>query len=288
MWESDILALGDGSVLVQCGPMRMFIEASEAGRPRQEICLDAARAAVGYLKEIADERFSLMRPAVETPPLAPGSLPYVMWDAARSVGDADLTPMAAVAGTIADATADFLADRGMTRVAVNNGGDIAVRLEHGETLRVGIRRDVQMRETAQIMIIRPEMGIGGVCTSGLGGWSFTRGIANAVTALAPRAAIADAAATAVANRTNVESPVIERCLAEHIHPDTDLKGVPITRSVGRLTPTEIEEALDRGVEAAENLSERGLIHGALLFVRRHTGATSAFVGDLDGRAGAVG
>ena len=109
--------------------------------------------------------------------------------------------MAAVAGTIADATADFLAESGLTRVIVNNGGDVAVRLAEGEKVSVGIRPDVNRPRVSHRLLLAPEMDIGGVCTSGLGGRSFTRGIASAATVFANRAAIADAAATAVANAT---------------------------------------------------------------------------------------
>ena len=56
--------------------------------------------------------------------------------------------MAAVAGTIADAVADRLAARGMDMVAVNNGGDIAVRLSEDNTVRVGLRRDGRRLERA--------------------------------------------------------------------------------------------------------------------------------------------
>ena len=62
-----------------------------------------------------------------------------MWTAAKRIGDGDLTPMAAVAGTIAAATADFLEHLGMTRVVVNNGGDLALRLKGEEKLYIGIR-----------------------------------------------------------------------------------------------------------------------------------------------------
>jgi ApbE superfamily uncharacterized protein (UPF0280 family) len=69
-----------------------------------------------------------------------------MLESVRAVGDARLTPMAAVAGTIADGVADFLFSRGMTKVIVNNGGDIAVRLKAPNAVRVGLREDVNSEE----------------------------------------------------------------------------------------------------------------------------------------------
>ena len=111
------------------------------------------------------------------------------------------------------------------------------------------------------------MGIGGVCTSGLGGRSFTRGIASAATVFADRAAIADAAATAVANATFVKTSAVRRWLADAIDPDTDLKGVEVTTAVGILSDREIEMALGQGITRAEDLVNRGLIKGACVAVK---------------------
>ena len=59
-----------------------------------------------------------------------------MVESVQALCEKDLTPMAAVAGTIADGVADFLFDRGMTKVVVDNGGDIAARCKEGESVRV--------------------------------------------------------------------------------------------------------------------------------------------------------
>jgi ApbE superfamily uncharacterized protein (UPF0280 family) len=196
-----------------------------------------------------------------------------MWQAAALVGDPDLTPMAAVAGAIADATADFLEERGMTRVVVNNGGDLAVRLKGGERLSVGIRPDVQEQRVTHRVFLSAPMGIRGVATSGLGGRSFTRGIASAVTVFGSSAAIADAAATAVANATHIPDPAVTRRKADSIYPDTDLKGVEVTVSVGALTKSQIATALRQGRSRGEELVGRGLITGACVFVKGRMAAT---------------
>jgi len=202
-----------------------------------------------------------------------GLLVHTMWAAASVIGDDDLTPMAAVAGTIADATADFLVESGLTRVIVNNGGDVAVRLTKGEKVSVGIRPDVNRPRVSHRLLLAPEMGIGGVCTSGLGGRSFTRGIASAATVFANRAAIADAAATAVANASFVKTTAVHRRLAERIDADTDLKGVEVTTAVGILSDREIEMALEQGITRAEELSKRGLIKGACVAVKSRMRST---------------
>ena len=247
--------------------MRMFIEASAGGIPRPDLCRTAAKEAIGFLEQIASRRLVLQSPAwcIEEPKGNP--LVHSMWKAARLVGDPDLTPMVAVAGTIADATADLLAYFGMTRIVVNNGGDVAIRLKTGESVAVGVRREVGNNEISHRLLVTPEMNVGGICTSGLGGRSFTRGVASAATVLAHRAAISDAAATAIANATFVESPAVQRVMAEELDPDTDLKGLEITASVGELTDSEVEIALFQGTRRAAQLVRKGLIAGACITVK---------------------
>jgi uncharacterized protein len=111
------------------------------------------------------------------------------------------------------------------------------------------------------------MGIGGACTSGLGGRSFTRGIASAATVFADRAAIADAAATAIANATFIDTSAVHRRLAERIDPDTDLKGVEVVTSVGLLSDDEIKMALEQGISRAQRLIDRNVIKGACVSVK---------------------
>lgn len=285
MWDRQILTLGDDSVLVECGPMRMFIEASSGGIRRPDLCRTAAEKAVTFLEEVAAQRNSLRASALELTEPRPESIVHRMWEAARLVGDPDLTPMASVAGAIADATAQFLEGEGMSRVVVNNGGDVAFRLKDQERLYVGIRPDVRESAMSHRVLVTEDMGVRGVTTSGLGGRSFTRGVASAATVFASTAAHADAAATAVANATYVASGSVVRCTAESIHPDTDLKGVPVTASVGDLSAEEIERALGQGLTRAEEMAIRGLIYAACLFVKgqvRSTSRLSALLEPLGG------
>lgn len=273
MWEKEILLLGDGSVLVECGPMRMFIEASLNGVPQPDACRKAAVKAIEVLEEAARVKDSLASPWLVCGEPARGTPARVMWDAVRLIGDPDLTPMAAVAGTISDATADFLEHLGMTRVLVNNGGDLAIRLRGNEQVFVGIRPDVQGTAISHRVRITREMGIRGVATSGLGGRSFTRGVASAATALAVSTALADAAATALGNATYVEDASLVRMPADLLYPDTDLRGVDVTVSVGELSESVVGRALDRGITKAEELEARGVIRGACVFVQGRMRAT---------------
>jgi len=277
-WESRILKLGDSTVLVECGPMRMFIEGSIHGNLQPEVCTRAAKEAIGFLEEIAQHMNEMKKPARRLPEPPRHLLIHSMWSAVTAVGDPDLTPMAAVAGTIADAAADFLASQGLTRVVVNNGGDVALRLVAGETVTVGIRPDLSAEQVTHRAVITSEKDIGGVCTSGLGGRSFTRGVASAATVFSNRASIADAAATAVANATYVPSAAVQRRVADSIYPDTDLKGVEITVSAGHLTEEEVFTALAEGVNRAEDLVTRSLIAGACITVQGKMQCTNAICG----------
>lgn len=87
-----------------------------------------------------------------------------------------------------------------------------------------------------------------------------------MTTLARDAATADVAATLVANAVDVDSPAIRRRPARELDPDSDLHDLPVTLSVGPLTPTEIEAALAGGLERALEYRRRGLIDDAALML----------------------
>lgn len=245
----------------------MFVEAWANGVLQTDSCTWAAQKSIGFLEQVASQWQDLKRPASELaePPINP--IVHDMWKSACLVGDPDLTPMASVAGAIAGATADLLARRGMTRVVVNNGGDLAIRLGSGDTLTIGIRPYVDRPEVTHQIVLTTQLNIRGVCTSGLGGRSFTRGIASAATVFAAKSSISDASATAIANATLIQSSCVKRIMADTMDPSTDLKGLEITHSVGDLTEEEIERALNQGVLRAEELVEKALIIGACITVK---------------------
>lgn len=254
--------------------MRMFIEAFRNGEIRPEACRRAALEAVRFLEQVSRDLPSLRKPAVEAAEPRPGSLGHIMWQAARLVGDSDLTPLVAVAGTIADATADYLEDQGMTRIVVNNGGDLAIRLKGQERIYVGIRPDVRKATVSHRVLLTADMRIGGIATSGIGGRSLTRGIASAATVFSRDAARADAAATALANATYVFDPAVIRVPAESLFPDTDLIGMNVTASVGDLSDPTIEQALDQAVLRAEQLVGLDVVWGACIFVKERMISTA--------------
>jgi ApbE superfamily uncharacterized protein (UPF0280 family) len=129
---------------------------------------------------------------------------------------------------------------------------------------VGIKTEIDAKDPAFVLTVGSTTGIGGVATSGLGGRSFTKGIASAATVLSPTAALSDAAATVIGNFTNVEDANIVKFLAEKIYPDTDIAGEWVTVKVGNLSQEKIEEALNNGLSKAYSICEKGWINGALI------------------------
>lgn len=274
-YEHYIGVIDEVGVMAEYGPMRLVIRAWNKGQPLLAPARQAAVDAFGYLERIARWRPLLSRPWPQIEDLPPDEMAGRMVNSVKAIGDADLTPMAAVAGTIADAVADRLFEQGATRVIVDNGGDIAIRLFGEETATVGIRPQVtnpMISHLIQLDAVRPAWG---VTTSGLGGRSFTRGIASAVTVLAASAAAADAASTAIANACFVENENIRQIPAELIDPNTDLAGIPVTVSVGELSRAEIKAAIEKALHRAEDLIARGVILGALIYQDKIFAMTSS-------------
>jgi ApbE superfamily uncharacterized protein (UPF0280 family) len=259
----------DGSRLhLQHGPIDLVIEAF--GEP--------AAVAAGYrrawdrfqplLDELVAELPALRRPLPEQRAAEPtGPVARRMADAVRPFSaDIFITPMAAVAGAVADEICAALAAGGeLRRAYVNDGGDIALLLQPGERLDVGLvavpRRPVLAGKTT-IVASDP---VRGVATSGRHGRSFSLGIADAVTVLAADAARADAAATVIANAVDLPGhPAIRRVPAAELEPDSDLGGREVTAEVGPLGPDEVDRALAHGVAQAERMRSRGLIVAAVL------------------------
>ncbi|MFL4987849.1 MAG: UPF0280 family protein [Microvirga sp.] len=222
------------------------------------------------LAELAGELDALRRPIADEPRVE-GPVARRMVAAVRPFAPEFITPMAAVAGSVADELlAAMLAAAVLEKAFVNDGGDIAIHLSPGERLAVGIAGDFSGRAVPALngaVILRDEDGIGGIATSGFNGRSFTLGIADSVTVVAASAAAADAAATVVANAVDLDSPAIERRPASALDPDSDLGDRLVTSAVGPLTEAEIRQALTNGRSRAERLIARGLIGGVALMLR---------------------
>ncbi len=266
-YQTAIRLLEGGSVFAECGPMRLVISASIGKIPQPEAGSRAATESFGYLKRVARLRPLLIKKNRPNDVTANDVLAENMIKSALLIQDDDLTPMAAVAGTLADAVADFLYERGMTKVVVNNGGDVAVRLQKKEMITVGIRPDVNQKEVTHVISLDDRYPFWGIATSGFGGRSFTRGIASATTVIARTASVADAAATAIANATYVEDAKIFQEPAERIDPDTDIPGIPVTVKVGALPEHKKQQALSGAINKAKNLVDNNIILGAFVAVQ---------------------
>ena len=115
------------------------------------------------------------------------------------------------------------------------------------------------------LTLRASEDIGGIATSGRHGRSLSLGIADAVTVLAENAAAADVAATLIANEVDLPGhPAIHRAPATKVDPDSDLRDRPVVVEVETLSDGEVREALERGLNAAEEMVAAGLIRSANL------------------------
>ena len=253
------------------GPIDLIIEADgEAFAVRR--AEDAARFRFkGLLVELVAELEWLRHPLGETPPPVQGPIARRMAEAAWPYRDVFVTPMVAVAGAVAEAVLSAMVEAApLRRAFVNNGGDIALHLEPGAHLDIGVIRSIE--EFGVAGSVRPEAfvrvawksPVRGIATSGRQGRSFSLGIADAVTVLARTAAGADAAATMIANAVTTNDAAIRRRPARELDPDSDLGDIPVVVEVGTLEETKIRAALGSGRERAEALIEKRLIEGALL------------------------
>jgi ApbE superfamily uncharacterized protein (UPF0280 family) len=266
--------LPDGRLHLQHGPIDIVAEAfGDAPAVRAAYARASARFAT-ILPELAAELPALRS---EDGPVT-GPIARRMAAAVAPFRPAFITPMAAVAGAVAEEVLAALVGAGITRAYINNGGDIALYLATGALT-------CALAGTTDRVMVRTSDPIRGIATSGWRGRSFSLGIADAVTVVARTAAMADAAATMVANAVNLDHPGIQRRPAREVQYDNDLGDRPVTVAVPLLLPDERAAALAAGLCAAEAFRVRGLIEGAALFLqgeRRLTGALSLEEGDTSG------
>lgn len=248
------------------GPIDLIVEAF--GRE------DELRAAYGQavdrfpaiLPELVAELAELRRPASVSPRHFAGPTARRMEAVVAPLAQLFITPMAAVAGSVADEMlAAMIAGRRLDRAYVNNGGDVALHLARGERMSAAIAGTGH--GLADRLAIRWQDPVRGIATSGWRGRSFSLGIADAVTVLAASGAAADAAATLIANAVDLPGhPAIARQPARDLAPDSDLGDRPVTTGVGLLTPPEINRALDAGLAVADRMRRQGSIQSAILFL----------------------
>ncbi|MBS0224488.1 MAG: UPF0280 family protein [Proteobacteria bacterium] len=258
--------LSDGRLHLQHGPIDLIIEAFGAPDEIESAYRQAADRFDDILPTLVGELPMLRRQVGDAYPLLQGPVARRMVEAVWPYRDMFITPMAAVAGAVADELLQAMhAGRSLDKAYVNNGGDIAIHLSPGQSLRAGIFARA-LDGAVEFAHGRP---VRGIATSGWRGRSFSLGIADSATILAATAAAADAAATVVANAVNIDHPAIERRPARELDPDSDLLDLPVTVSVGSLPRPLIDKALAQGAAEAHRLRLRGLIDSAALSVQGH-------------------
>lgn len=280
-----IALLPDGRLHLQHGPIDCLCRAWGASEEIRAAYRQAAGAFVQILPDLCAELPHLRTPLPSLPPA--GKIARAMHAACAPFADAFITPMAAVAGAVADHVLSAMTQgRTLQRAFVNNGGDISLHLAPGASLRCGLVADLAAPALDGTFDLRADHPSRGLATSGRackgrGGRSFSFGIADAVSVLALTAAQADAAASIVANAVDLPGhPAVTRRPAAEIDPDSDLGDRAITWDVGDLTDPEIAAALDAGRRVADALRAAGLIHGAVLALRGRIALCGTHVPEL--------
>jgi uncharacterized protein len=265
--------LADGRWHFQHGPIDLIIGADGDPAAVESALAHTWSRFQGLLAELVDE-LRLLRSPVQEAVGVSGPVARRMVAACWPHRERFITPMAAVAGAVADELIGWLrADQRIVRAYVNNGGDIALHLAAGQHYKIGLYADlgrIKRREAHTLdgdFQVTSETPVRGVATSGWRGRSFSLGIADSVTVLARTAADADAAATMIANSVNVEDPAILRRPACELKDDTDLGDRMVTVAVGPLSADRVRQALEAGAARARELTGQGLIHAAALWLQ---------------------
>jgi hypothetical protein len=139
-------------------------------------------------------------------PLAPDNLaPDIVRNMLKAARLADVGPMAAVAGAIAEHVGKDLLSL-TPNVIVENGGDIFLKCN--EEIKIGVFAGTSPLSHKLAIRIRPEETPAGVCTSSATvGPSLSFGTADAVCVKSGSASLADAAATAIGNRVKTKKDI---------------------------------------------------------------------------------
>jgi uncharacterized protein len=268
----------------QHGPIDLIVAADGAEAASVAARERGWRRFATVLEELVAE-LPLLRQPVERAPDVRGTVARRMLAACWPHRSRFITPMAAVAGAVADEVLAAMTDgaAGVSKAYVNNGGDIALHLGPGEAFRIGVVVGDVTRHGHRVPLdgrfeVTGAMPVRGVATSGWRGRSRSLGIADSVTVLAADGAAADAAATMIANAVDVDSPAIGRRRACEVDDDTDLGERLVTIAVGPLPEEAVERALARGAAHAQALVDATLVWGAVLALgsrRRVVGGVAA-------------
>ena len=268
-FPNPIQVLSPDLILVDYGPMTLTVSAWAEGEPRPVMAARAAVLALDILDRLAADQPLLKTPAGKIKKLE--GCPPLLQKAVRicRTVSPELTGTAAVAGLAADEVLNEALRLGADRVIVNNGGDIALFTAGRQRMKVGLKTHPDGPITHYLEVASGDR-IGGVATSGWTGRSFSTGVADVVTVWAGDCTTADAAATWIAGRTDLNSGKVSRSPAGELDLETDIPLLEVTREVGRLAPKEKKVALEAGLAEAGRLVAKGIIRGAFLAVQGET------------------
>lgn len=273
MPRAQIRLLPDGRRLhLNDGPIDLIVEAFGATDQIQLAYSAAAARFVSVLDELCAE-LPLLRREPNAQCWPTGVIARRMADAVMPYSaETFITPMAAVAGAVAEDILQAMTNAAsLDKAYVNDGGDIALHLEPGQHFVVGMVERPDRPSLFGTATLTADQPVRGIATSGWRGRSFSLGIADAVTVLADTAAMADAAATIIANAVDLPChPAVRRVPARDLAPDNDLGERLVTQKVGALTDREICSALTRGEERARRMLISGLIRAAALHLQGRT------------------
>jgi len=270
--------MADNRLHLQHGPIDIIAHVDAPEEVRKRLYTSASNRFSTVLVELVAEMDLLKQPWSADLPDPKGGIAQKMCFAVRG-SDIFVTPMAAVAGAVADEVLEAMLNEAkntdpcleeIQRMYVNNGGDIAFWLNAGESFSIGVVDNPGIPELNARVSLAYESPVRGIATSGWRGRSQSLGIADAVTVLAGSAATADAAATLIANDVNVDYPGILKRPASEVKDESDLGMLPVTVDVPPLPVDQISEALKRGAQTAGNFIRTGKIEAAYLSLQKQT------------------
>lgn len=265
--QCGAFVLPDERVFIDYGPVSMTISVLHAGKMNSALALEAFPLIKSLLAELGRVLPEVKKYPSELKREKLSGVARLMADAVVATSDPYLTPMAAVAGSISQLVVEDLKRKGAEKVVVNNGGDIALFLQADEKLTIGVVDDISALSIGHRVCLSSEMKIGGVCTSGLGGRSFTTGIASAVTVFSEHCSDADALATLLAGRSLIVSDKVHTIIAAELDPDSDIADQEVVIGLDVLTEEEKSMSLRQIMRESKVQYERGGLRAVLATVQ---------------------
>ena len=264
--QARLIGAGD-RLHLQHGPIDMIIDAD--GCHRSALFTAATKAGISVLATLVEE-LPLLRARHHIGRQFAGPVARRMQAACHLADGRFVTPMIAVAGAVADhILATMLADKfanDVTKISVNNGGDVAFWTAPGAIAKAKLAG-----VAGGMMTIHGPTVWRGLATSGWQGRSHSLGIADSVSVLARTAATADIAATLIANSVTLPSyRGIERVPANSLNPESDLGDRLVTTAVPPLPWDDVFAAVDGGRTVAQQILDQEHIAGAVISLQGHT------------------